>query len=184
MTGIYFFNDALIKSSDMTGSGIFLNYKGRIDWPVIDSLLTELKNTSEFQGLFTTTRKRTYSLIVESIENICKHSGLKSSDDTKVQPEILVKNKDNQITIITGNSVPEDKKEKLTQKLDYINSLDCSELKKMHETRINKKPVPGENGAGLGLICMAFKSGNKLSYRFRPLVPGYLFFELEICLNK
>jgi hypothetical protein len=168
----------------MTESGIFLNYKGHIDCPVIDTLLTELKNTSEYQGLFTTVRKRTYSLIVESIENIQKHAALKSSDDIKVQPEILVKNEENQITIVTGNSIPEERKEKLAQKLEYVNSLDCSELKKIHETRINKEQVADENGAGLGLICIAFKSGNKLSYRFKPLVPGYLYFELEISLNK
>jgi hypothetical protein len=168
----------------MTESGIFLNYKGDIDCPVIDTLLTELKNTSEFQELFTTIRKRTYSLIVESIENIHKHAVLKSSDDLKVQPEILVKNEEDHITIIAGNSMPEEKKEKLTKKLEYVNSLDCNQLKKIHETRINTEQAADENGAGLGLICIAFKSGNKLSYRFRPLDPGYLYFELEISLNK
>jgi len=168
----------------MTGPGIFINYKGRIDCPVMDSLLTELKNKSEFQELYTTIRKRTYSLIVESIENIYKHSVLKSSDDINVQPKIFVMNGENQITITTGNSISEEKRDKLAQKLEYVNSLDCEELKKLHEKRINTEPVSGENGAGLGLICIAFKSGNKLNYRFKPLLSGYLYFELEISLNK
>jgi len=167
----------------MTGSGIFLNYKGDIDCPVIDTLLMDLKNTSEFQELFTTIRKRTYSMIVESMENVYKHAVLNSRDDIRL-PEILVKNEEKQITIRTGNSIPEGKKEKLIKKLEYVNSLGCDELKKLHEIRINYQQVAEDNGAGLGLISIAIKSGNKLSYEFSPLVPGYLYFELEISLNK
>lgn len=167
----------------MTKPGIFLNYKGNINCPVIDTLLTELKNKNEFQGLFTPIRKRTYSMIVESMENMYKHSAINSSDGIRL-PEIMVKNEENHIIIRTGNSIPEDKKEKLTKKLEYVNSLECDELKKLHETRINYQHVADGNGAGLGLISIAIKSGNKISYKFSPLVPGYLYFELEILLRK
>lgn len=70
------------------------------------------------------------------------------------------------------------------QKLEYVNSLDFDTLRKLHEERINMDPVKGQNGAGLGLICMAFKSGNKLDYSFKPLIAGYLYFEIQISLNK
>jgi len=55
---------------------------------------------------------------------------------------------------------------------------------KMHEERIRIDPAKGSNGAGLGFICMAFKSGNILSYSFHPLISGYLYFEIQISLNK
>jgi hypothetical protein len=168
----------------MTTSGIFLEYHGPVNFPVIDSLLMKLKKTKEYTDLDTTTRKRTYSLFVECIENIIKHSVLKSSDDKNVQPQISVSKKDNKIIIIGRNPIAEESRIKLTQKLDIINNLDVAELRKMHETRISMDPVKGENGAGLGFICMAFKSGNKLSYSFHPLSSGYLFFEIKISLNK
>ena len=38
--------------------------------------------------------------------------------------------------------------------------------------------------AGLGFIFMALKSGNKITYSFKPLKNGYLYFELEITLNQ
>ena len=41
-----------------------------------------------------------------------------------------------------------------------------------------------EKCAGLGFITMALKSGNKLSYSFQPLINGYLYFEIQISLNK
>ena len=40
------------------------------------------------------------------------------------------------------------------------------------------------NGAGLGFIFMVLKSGNKISYSFNPLTDGYLYFEIQISLNK
>ena len=62
--------------------------------------------------------------------------------------------------------------------------MTVEELRKLHEARINIKPETGENGAGLGFICMAFKAGSKLLYNFYPLAPGYLYFEVQISLNK
>jgi len=168
----------------MTGPVRFIDYHGQIDFQVIDSLLMELKKNLEFQELFMTVRKRTYSLIVESIENVCKYSALKSSSDIDLQPKIIVSSEEEHISIVTGNPVREDKKDNLVQKLEYVNSLNTDTLKKLHEARINTKPAAGENGAGLGFICMAFKTGKRLIYRFKPLKEGYLYFELELCLNK
>lgn len=168
----------------MAKSGIFLDYHGRIDLSEIESLLGKLKRAREFEDLNTTTRKRTYSLFVECIENIYKHSALKKSDDKKVQPFISISKEDNKIIILAGNPVSEEIRDKLAQRLDKINNLDIEQLKKMHEVRINREHVHGENGAGLGFICMAFKSGNKISYSFRPLISGYLYFEIKISLNK
>jgi len=168
----------------MTTSGIFIEYHGPIDFPVVNSLLRKLKKTKEYTDLDTTTRKRTYSLFVECIENIIKHSALKNSSDKNMQPQISVSRKDNEIIILARNPIAEESREELSKKLDIINSLETGELRKMHETRIDRDAVKGENGAGLGFICMAFKSGNKLSYSFHPLISGYLNFEIQLSLNK
>jgi hypothetical protein len=168
----------------MVKSGIFLDYRGRIDLPDIESLLVRLKKAREFEDLNTTTRKRAYSLFVECIENIYKHSALKKSDDKNAQPHISVRKENNKIIISAGNPVSEEISDKLAQKLDKINTLDVAELRRLHEIRINRESVPGENGAGLGFICMAFKSGNKLGYSFHPLISGYLYFEIQVSLNK
>jgi hypothetical protein len=168
----------------MTSSGIFLEYHGIIDYQIVDSLLLKLKGNSEFKDLKTVTRKRTYSLFIECIENICRHTALRSSDDINVQPHISVSNEETKIVISAGNPVAEESRGKLRQRLDSINNLDSQELRKLHEMRIGSERVKGAAGAGLGFICMASKSGNKLSYSFNPLIPGYLYFEIQISLNK
>lgn len=168
----------------MTSSGIFLEYHGLIDYQTIDSLLLKLKGEKEFKDLKTLIRKRTYSLFVECIENICRHTAIRRSDDIKLQPYISVSNEETKIVISAGNPAAAESGSKLKQRLDNINKLDFQELRKLHETRINSERVKEATGAGLGFICMAFKSGNKLVYSLHPLIPGYLYFEIEVSLNK
>jgi len=168
----------------MTESGIFLDYRGHPDCLVLDSLLMELKKTREFEDLHATIRKRTYSVFVECTENIIKHSELKNSKDAGLLPYVSISNEDDKIIISACNPVREESRGKLTQSLKNVNNLDVAELRKLHEIRINREAVQGENGAGLGFICMAFKSGNKISYDFHPLITGYLSFEIQISLNK
>ena len=169
----------------MAESGVFLDYHGQPDFMVLDSLLLKLKKTREFKDLHITIRKRTYSIFVECVENIIRHSILKNSDDHSVLPYVSVRNENDRIIISAGNPIPLESRAKLIQKLNIINNMDVAELRKFHELIINREPVQGEYGAGLGFICMAFKSRNKLQYSFHPLNAGYLFFELQITLiNK
>ena len=168
----------------MAGQGIFLYYRGRIDNQVIDSLLMNLKRVREYQNLYTKIRKRTYSLVVECLENICRHSARGFSDNMNLQPFINVKNEENRIVISAGNAIEEGKRDLLIKRLEYINSLKFEELRSEHEQRLDLGPEIRGNGAGIGLICIALKSGNKLNYNFRPVDSGYLYFELEISIIK
>jgi hypothetical protein len=167
----------------MTSSGIFLEYHGPFDFPVVDTLLLELKTKKEYNDLRILTKKRTYSLFVECIENICKHSAVKTTDDERLKPGVSLWKDDHKLVILAGNPISEQSREKLTRSLDHVNNLTNNDLKKMHELRISSDPVKGCNGAGLGFIYMVLKSENKLGYSFHPLSSGYLYFEIQISLN-
>jgi hypothetical protein len=168
----------------MSETGIFLDYRGHIDLKVIDLLLIKLKKSKNFVTLNIPTGKRTYSLVVECLENIFRHSAFKSTDDPTKQPYISVKKQSENILIIAGNPVSESTKDNIIRRLDKLNNLDEAALKTLHENIIDSKPKPGANGAGLGFITMALKSGNKIGYSFEPLIDGYLNFEIQISLNK
>jgi hypothetical protein len=97
---------------------------------------------------------------------------------------ISVKINNDKIHIVSSNPVLEEAKERLAAKIDKVNSLDEAALKDLFEHKLNSDSVKGENGAGLGFISMALKSGSKISYSFEPLTNGYLIFEIKISLNK
>jgi hypothetical protein len=167
----------------MTSNGIFLEYHGPFDFPVVDGLLLELKTKKEFNDLRILIKKRTYSLFVECIENICKHSAVTITDDDMLKPGVTVWKDEHKLVILAGNPIPEESRERLTRRIDHVNNLTGNDLKKMHEMRICSEPVKGSNGAGLGFIYMVLKSENKLNYSFHPLISGYLYFEIQISLN-
>lgn len=168
----------------MTAPGILLDYHGHIDFPVIDALLNKLKTTREFLDLNIKARKRTYSIVAECIENIYKYSVLQTLENDKVKPHISVRSEKAEIVISAGNPISDKMKHKLGQTIDNINSKVDAELRKILEAGIRNEPAEGVNGTGIGLVGMVFKSGNKLNYSFSPLISGYLYFEMQISLNK
>jgi hypothetical protein len=168
----------------MSESEIFLEYNGHIDLPVIELLLKKLKKTKGFTALNKTTGKRVYAIVVECLENISKHPVLQSAKVTELDPHISIRNESDKIIITAGNPVPYEAKENLVSRLDQINFLDETGMKNLYENIITSESKQGESGAGLGLIFMALKSGNKLSYSFNPVNNSYLYFEIQISLNK
>jgi len=168
----------------MPESEIFLDYNGHVDLPVIELLLKKLKKTKEFTALNKTTGKRTYAMFVECLENIYKHSALISSMDKRMQPHVSIRKENDKVIIIAGNPVSIEAKDNLVRKLDQINRLDEAALRAKYEHRINSDSNQENNGAGLGFIFMASKSGNRISYSFNPLNDDYLYFEIQISINK
>src|SRR5659263_731898 len=101
-----------------------------------------------------------------------------------MRSHISISKENDKIIVIAGNPVTDDVKDNLVMKLDHINQLDEAALKTLYEHVINRDPKLDEKGAGLGLISMSIKSGNKIKYSFNPLTNGYLYFEIQISLNK
>jgi hypothetical protein len=169
----------------MSDSGVFLDYRGPIDFDVIDSILSKLKKTKEYAALNKVTAKRLYSLVVECLENICKHAELSLS---KKNPEfhchLLIMNSEGKIILRSGNPVTQYEKTEIINRLDHINMCDQATLQAMYEAKIMSELALDDKCAGLGFIFMALKSGNKIKYNFNPLINNYSFFEIEITLNK
>ena len=168
----------------MTQTAIFLDYRGPVDLPEIESLLKKLKKSKEFTSLNKITGKRLYAIVVECLENIHEYSFLISPDDPGLQPHISVRKENDKIIVTSGNPVTDYTKAKLINRLDLINKSDEAALKTLYENKINHKPAEDEKGAGLGFISMARKSGNRINYSFEPVKRGYSYFETQISINK
>jgi len=168
----------------MSESGIFLDYRGPLDFEVINSLLKKLKKSSEFKDLNKITGKRVYFVVVECLENILKHAELELSENPGTNSHITVRKINDKIIVDAGNPVSGDVKENIVQRLEGINNSDEKTLKSLYENKIRSELLNNEECAGLGFIQMALKSGNKIIYSFNPLTNGYLYFEIVITLNK
>jgi len=81
---------------------------------------------------------------------------------------------------MTGNYIKNDKVSGFKSKLDKINSLSHDELKTYYKEMLNNEQMSEKGGAGLGMIDIARKTGEKLKYNFVELANGYSFFSLNI----
>jgi hypothetical protein len=121
----------------MSQPDIILEYRGTVNFDVIESLLMKLKSTGKFIDLDKTTGKRVYALAAECLENILKHSATYSPDDKKIQPKISVSKEKDKVIISTGNIVTNHQAEKVASMLDKINQLDELSLRTLYENKIN-----------------------------------------------
>src|SRR5664279_2064427 len=134
----------------MSESGIFLDYRGPLDFEVIDSLLRKLKKSREFKDLNKITGKRVYFVVVECLENILKHAELELSENPATDSHITVSKINDKIIVNAGNPVAGDIKENIVQRLEGINNSDEKTLKSLYENKIRSELLNNERCAGLG----------------------------------
>jgi hypothetical protein len=164
---------------------LFLEYAGMVDYKMIDRILKKFKSNRDFLKLNKPTSKRVYSILVECLENIAKHSVKHSPLRKHVpDPKITVIKSGNKIIIESGNAVTIENKNDLISRIDQINLIDETALYRLYEQKINKELNQEETGAGLGFMVMKLKSGNRIIYNFTPDENGLLFFELKITVNE
>jgi len=168
----------------MPGPGFFFEFSGMVSYKIIDHLLKKVKKTKDFKSLDKTTGRRVYTILVECLENIAKHSGEKSVADRRLKPSISAWKKDEKIIIKAGNPIHKSKKEQLADRLSRVNQMDDEALTSMYEKIINKEMKTEKNGAGLGFIIMKLKSGNPIDCSFSRIDNEFSYFEIQITVNK
>jgi len=139
------------------------------------------KVTGEAQA---TLQKRIYYIMVEGLQNITHHQDEIANDRNfdKYPGIFAIQKSGDKYYITTGNIVANDKVDDLRSRLDVINSLDKDELKKYHREILAYGSISDKGGAGLGLIEMSRKSGNKLLYNFEQLDEEFTYFYLQTML--
>ena len=86
--------------------------------------------------------------------------------------------------IVTGNYIDQANVKDISQKIEYINSLDKDELKAYYKEVLNNGVLSKKGGGGLGLIDIARRSGSKLDYNIREISDSFSFFTLTVKILK
>jgi hypothetical protein len=140
--------------------------------PLLMLLEKEMEN-SEFGFVG---RKRLFMFVLESLQNVSRHSN--KSEHASMSLVVYSKT-DNGYTVTTGNVLPTSGINDLKVRLDEINSLDTNEIRSVYRQMLSTAEFSTKGGAGLGLIEMAKKTGNKLDYDFFTIDDKYSYFILS-----
>jgi hypothetical protein len=151
-------------------------YRGVVTNENSTSLLMLLEKEMETSEFATVGRKRLFMFVLESLQNVSRHSSPVQHADMSLV--VYSKNGDG-YTVTTGNVIPFSAIQELKAKLDEINSLDTNEIRKFYRQMLGSSDFSNKGGAGLGLIEMAKKTGNKLDYDFVPVRTDFSYFILS-----
>jgi hypothetical protein len=140
--------------------------------PLLTLLENEMKNDSYgFIG-----RKRLFMYVLESLQNIAKHGDRISNGRMSL---VAYSKTAEGYTITTGNLISSGHVNNLRTRLEEVNRLDAIQIKELYKKILNTSEFSEKGGAGLGLIEMAAKTGNKLDYDFEPVDNDFSYFVLS-----
>ena len=121
-------------------------------------------------------RKRLFMFVLESLQNVTRHSNKSHHANMSL---VVYSKTDSGYTVTTGNVLPSSGISDLKVKLDEINNLETKDIRSVYRQMLSTSELSNKGGAGLGLIEMAKKTGNKLDYDFVPIDDAYSYFILS-----
>lgn len=118
------------------------------------------------------TYKRILLVMIESLENIMKHSDNlpnAAANDASHMPTFSITKRDDHYTVMASNLIKIQAVEPLRNKLDLLNSMDAETMKEYYKETITNGVFNNTGGASLGLIEIAKISGAAIKYEFLPV---------------
>lgn len=168
----------------LRANSLILVYEGEFTQEITKSVLSMAERNMDSIGEDSSTKRKVFNVMVESLQNIVKHAESLGETQRSNTAVFMVGKDEECYTINTGNPVDENTKGVLSEKLDHINSLDKDGLKKLYKETIKSGDLSDKGGAGLGFVDMARKTGKALEYTFEPIEDGQYFFSLKATVPK
>ncbi len=163
----------------MDKTSINLSFSGEFSSDLVTMLLLMAKSNIRGRSVM----KKIYKIMIEGLDNLTKHS-LKDKGD-KFPAMFILAHDDDFYYLATGNKIKNKEISPLQEKLNKVNELSKVELRNWYnEILVNEDIVSDHGGAGLGIIDMALKSGNKFGFDFKEIDENHSFFTLKIKVGE
>ncbi len=153
-------------------------YKGQFSEDIAHYLLLLAERNIERNQLKGRLKKRVFHIMVESVQNITRHQDI-IEEQNEQKAMFAIQKFRNIYLVTTANLVKKLKVDYLKNKLETINSMTEEELNNFYKEVLMEDNFTTKGGAGLGLIEIARKSGNKLYYDFVDYNDEYSLFYMH-----
>ncbi|MBN8703128.1 MAG: SiaB family protein kinase [Bacteroidetes bacterium] len=160
---------------------VILAFAGEIDNKTMNTIIGNIDDKIEKLSLDPITKKRFYHVMVECLENLYRHNEPIPNQNSTETPfavfTLLKENEDYFLT--TGNYIKNDQVDVLKDKIEKINRMTLEEKKIFYREVLSNKTFSEKGGAGLGMIDIALRSSDALSYEFKPINDNYSFYVFQ-----
>ena len=175
---------------EMLANNFTLVYEGEITHQITKAFTSLAENKMDSYSEDANMKKKVFHVMVECLQNLSKHA-----EDIKILKEkgysgngIFIIGRvgpgNEDYHILTGNVIDNSRVPELEAFLDRINQLDKDGLKELYKKQMREGTLSEKGGAGLGLIDIARKTGQKLDYSFSEIDEKTSFYTLRIKISR
>jgi hypothetical protein len=176
---------------NMQLNNIIFVYQGEVTADLVSSILHMMENKLDGDGEDKKIKKKVFNVMVECLQNVYHHLDTLEVQNN-IQPDevndrtalLMIGKEEKDYYVITGNHILNDRIGDIKRKLERVNNCDREELKQLYQEILANEPMSAKGTAGLGMIDIARKSGQKLGYDFHPVNEKYSFFSLEAKVSR
>lgn len=170
-----------LLSDEFVDEGFPLIYKGEFNHQIMKLFTSMAESKIMKSQKEDSVRKKVFHVMVECLQNITKHSEKTNEDGKRIGYGMcVVGEKTDYYYVVTGNKVKNKEAEKLKIKLEELNTKNKEELSALHKKQMKEGRLSEKEGAGLGLIDIIRKTGQKIIYDFVPLDNDHKYFIMEV----
>ena len=165
--------------------GIIFSFSGTISQPILSGISETIESDLVAMEMDTKVTMKIFAVFTEQMQNIMSYSKERreNRENRHSSPGICVVGLDAQkekYYVHSANIMDIKDEPIVSKKIDHINTLDDSGLKKYYkELRRSGKGMHGR-GAGLGFLEMAKRSCEPLEYRITNIDDERSFFEIKV----
>lgn len=178
-------NYAGLHIEEMQAKDVIMSYKGAPSQDLLNSILTIAEVKLSVIEQKAKIKKKVYHILVEALQNIYHHFDEEVFNVSLEAGAIvfILARKDDGYVIVTGNHVPSDEVITLKGHIDRINKMDREEIRKFYRQQLHGGELSEKGGAGLGILDIARRSGQRLDYDFKDSDNGSSFFSLKVKIS-
>jgi len=174
-----FSGESIVKLERMMSkNNVYFIWSGHISPDLGKEVVTFTEKRLDEENIEQSLKRRVFSILVEMIENVAKYSPGREEEFKYGIPVALVRFKRGRYHLSTGNLIRNSKISVLEQKMEVIRKLNSIELKEHFRNSLSHQDEKNESTGNMGLIDMAWKSGNKLYYQLKPVNEIYSYFTI------
>ncbi|MBN2757423.1 MAG: DUF1987 domain-containing protein [Bacteroidales bacterium] len=164
----------LIKKDDLE-----YIFRGNFSPSIVSSILDLAKSTLKDAQDTLKIKSKIYYIMGESLQNIARHHSESFNHSPDKYSLFAIHKKNLKYYITTGNLINVEEIDELKEKIDNINKMPHSDLREYSRITRSTTEISEKGGAGLGLIEIVKKSGNKLEYDFKSIDDKFSYFYLN-----
>jgi hypothetical protein len=171
-----------ILSDEMISHGFPLVYKGPLSHETMKFFTHMAEERITRRCADPSVTRKVFHVMVEMLQNVTRHSA-DTDDQGSGNGIFVIGERKDYYYIITGNTVLSQEVRELEDSIESLNLLSRDELNDLHKQQIMAGDISLKGGAGLGLIDILRKTGEKYAYQFIRLDNNYHFFVLKATVH-